>query len=147
MITITTINDSWYFIDTFRVLPNASGTYDENNLTWENARDLIYSYESKRIDLSAADLAKIKAIEDALNPVASAADVNTKQDRLVSTVNIKSINGQTILGSGDLTVSAEDSNMLDGQDGLYYLDRANHTGEQPISSVTNLQTELDRIDK
>ena len=32
--------------------------------------------------------------------------VNTKQDTLVSGTNIKTVNGSSILGSGDLTVSA-----------------------------------------
>lgn len=36
-----------------------------------------------------------------------------------------------------------DAETLDGQDGAYYLSRANHTGTQAISTVTGLQTALD----
>jgi len=36
----------------------------------------------------------------------TAAQIGTKQDQLVNQVNIKSINGDTLLGSGDLTIAA-----------------------------------------
>lgn len=42
----------------------------------------------------------------------------------------------------DGTGSGLDADLLDGQSGAYYLNRANHTGEQAISTVTNLQTQL-----
>lgn len=35
------------------------------------------------------------------------------------------------------------ADTLDSQDGTYYLNRANHTGSQAISTITNLQTTLD----
>ena len=37
----------------------------------------------------------------------------------------------------------DDSEQLEGQNGAYYLNRANHSGTQAISTVTNLQTALD----
>lgn len=43
------------------------------------------------------------AMQDASNAIQA---VNGKQDKLVSGVNIKTINGQSVLGSGDLTVTA-----------------------------------------
>ena len=42
-----------------------------------------------------------------LNANVSQAEVSSKQDRLVSGTNIKSINGNSLLGSGDLTISAD----------------------------------------
>lgn len=39
--------------------------------------------------------------------------------------------------------SGVDADLLDGQQGSYYLARANHTGAQAISTVTGLQTALD----
>ncbi len=39
--------------------------------------------------------------------------------------------------------SGMDADLLDGQHGSYYLDRAHHTGSQAISTVTSLQSELD----
>ena len=38
-------------------------------------------------------------------------DLSNKQDTLVSATNIKTINGSTLLGSGDLTVSASDQDI------------------------------------
>ena len=49
--------------------------------------------------------------------------------------------------SSILTVDGAGSNLdadkLDGEQGSYYLDRANHTGTQAISTVSGLQTALD----
>ena len=42
-----------------------------------------------------------------LNANVSQAEVSTKQNKLVSGTNIKTINGNSILGSGDLTISAD----------------------------------------
>lgn len=68
----------------------------------------------------------------------------TKQDTLVSGANIKSINGQSIVGSGDLTVGgAVDS--VNGQTGVVVLDKsdvglsnADNTSDldKPISTAT-----------
>ena len=40
-------------------------------------------------------------------------------------------------------VLLEDAAMLEGEDGAYYLERANHTGSDQISDVTGLQAALD----
>lgn len=45
------------------------------------------------------------AQQAALNLKADASTVSGKQDTLVSGTNIKTINGQSILGSGDITIS------------------------------------------
>lgn len=45
----------------------------------------------------------------------------------------------TVDGAG----SGLDADLLDGQHGSYYLNRANHTGTQAISTIVNLQDELD----
>ena len=39
--------------------------------------------------------------------------------------------------------SGGDADTLNGEDGAYYLDRANHTGTQAISTIDGLQTALD----
>jgi hypothetical protein len=44
----------------------------------------------------------------------------------------------TVDGAG----SALDADLLDGQNGTFYLDRTNHTGTQAQSTVTNLVTDL-----
>lgn len=48
-------------------------------------------------------------------------------------------NIKTLDGSG----SGLDADLLDGQHGTYYRDRANHSGTQAISTVSGLQTALD----
>lgn len=54
------------------------------------------------------------------------------------------VEGNTVWHAGnDGAASGLDADLLDGQQGGYYLDRANHTGSQAISTVTGLQTELD----
>lgn len=50
-------------------------------------------------------------------------------------------NGSTItIGSGG---TADNSALLQGQNGAYYLSRANHTGTQAISTVSGLQAAID----
>lgn len=60
----------------------------------------------------------------------------------------------TAIGAGDMSTTvydvdedgkvdmANDSELLEGEDGAHYLDRANHTGTQAISTVTGLATAL-----
>jgi hypothetical protein len=48
------------------------------------------------------------------NKIITSVDLATKQNTLVSGTTIKTVNGESILGSGDMTVSAADSNPLQG---------------------------------
>lgn len=66
MITITTINNSWYFIEDLVIKPNSSSVYDENTLNKSQAKDLLESVESKRISLSSDDLLKVQNKYNAL---------------------------------------------------------------------------------
>jgi hypothetical protein len=61
------------------------------------------------LDKTAVGLGNVDNTSDANKPVATAVTtaLGLKQDTLVSAVNIKTINGSSILGSGDLTVSGE----------------------------------------
>lgn len=45
----------------------------------------------------------------------------------------------------ELSVFASDSELLQGEDSDYYLDRANHTGTQAMGTVTGLGTALDEL--
>lgn len=47
------------------------------------------------------------------------------------------------LNTSQITVVSGDADTLNGEDGSYYLDRSNHTGTQAISTIDNLQDELD----
>lgn len=84
-----------------------------------------------------------------------------KQSTLISASNIKTINSQSLLGSGDIVISSggpgdmtkvvyditnngivDNSELLQGQNSAYHLNRVNHTGTQAESTVTNLITDL-----
>lgn len=60
MITITTINNSWYFLGDLVIKPNSSSTYQEENLSKNQAKDLLESVSSKRVSLSPEDLIKVQ---------------------------------------------------------------------------------------
>ena len=55
---------------------------------------------------------------------------------------IKPIDDPEIEGGGDMTKAVFDPQDIDDD----AFDRTNHTGEQPISSITNLQTKLDALE-
>lgn len=57
-----------------------------------------------------SDDENILTTESYLNLKQILANLNTKQDALVSGKNIKTVNGETLLGEGDLTVTAESVN-------------------------------------
>lgn len=67
MITINTINNSWYFIKETVIKPNTSLTYDEALLNKSQTKDLLESVSSKRISLSPEDLIKVQARYDSFN--------------------------------------------------------------------------------
>lgn len=60
MITINTINNSWYFIKETVIKPNTSLTYDETLLNKSETKDLLESVSSKRVSLSSEDLIKVQ---------------------------------------------------------------------------------------
>ena len=94
MITITTINNSWYFInDDFRIRPNETEVYDETTLTYRQVRDLLNAERNNRIVLSEAD-------KEILNSRLSILDGNISESEL------KTINGESILGTGDISVGS-----------------------------------------
>lgn len=67
MITITTINNSWYFLGDLVIKPNSSSAYQEENLSKNQAKDLLESVSSKRVSLSSEDLIKVQDRYDSFN--------------------------------------------------------------------------------
>lgn len=64
------------------------------------------------------------------------------QQKLTSGTSIKTINGQSLLGSGDITISSStDANTLDGFDSSYFLDYNNLSNKPYIPSLTGYATE------
>lgn len=86
--------------------------------------------ESSAGSMSASDKTKLN----------NATDTNT-----VSTIVMRDASGNFTAGTitADLVgnaSTADDADLLDGQEGTYYLDRANHTGTQTASTISDLQT-------
>jgi hypothetical protein len=86
-------------------------------VTVDNASDLFpivdtSAAETKKITPSALKTAlalnNVDNTSDANKPVSSATQsaLNAKQDTLVSGTNIKTVNGTSVLGSGDITISS-----------------------------------------
>ena len=137
-----------------------TGAYNDLSGTPTNATTSVAGL------MSASDKTK-------LNGIASGAEVNVNADWNANSGDAEILNKPTIpVNLGDLSnVSSAtatagqvlkydgtqwapgtdatqggagtDADLLDGQDGTYYLNRANHTGTQAISTITNLQNSLD----
>lgn len=65
--------------------------------------------------------------------ITSHQDISGKQDKLVSGTNIKTINGISILGSGDITISGGSGGSSSGS-GAY--PQINHDNSDPIVTIT-----------
>lgn len=78
--------------------------------------------ETRRLILTNSgmvDLSEYLTKAEAETLYANLDSVNNKQDKLISGTNIKSINGQSILGSGNITISGGDSSGEDEYAGNY----------------------------
>ena len=120
------------------------GILDAHDLVDEAKRDAA---EARETGLEAQVLAR--EAQDAIEHI----DLSSKQDVLESGVNIKTINGQEILGSGDLVIKEDedinyqelpDGTSLDSiiETGIYSLKHANNfpvgTDEEGTLTVTKL---------
>ena len=98
----------------FLVVPNTSGTKIQNSVTsimvtgklgwWMNGG----SVEQVQSDWTQTDSSQVDYIKHKpnLEIYATKTELNTKQDTLVSGTNIKTINNQSIVGSGNVTIEA-----------------------------------------
>ena len=80
--------------------------YSKNKYTYVRfVRDLSpKSLKEKVIELEQSIPTKLSQLENDANYI-TASDLNAKQDTLVSGTNIKTINGESILGSGDIIIN------------------------------------------
>lgn len=76
------------------IVAGATSQYWRGDKTWQT------------LDKNSVGLANVSNTADSDKPVSTATQtaINTKQNTLVSGTNIKTVNGNSILGSGDLTV-------------------------------------------
>jgi hypothetical protein len=82
---------------------------------------------------------KEQLVQDVLQ--AGGVSLDSKQDTLVSGQNIKTINNQSLLGSGNITISGEGGG---GTDDHSILVNRELPDQHPISAITSLQTTLDQ---
>ena len=82
------------------------GPDSQNTLFWGQAGQQNISAQGSGTDYDINLIPKgTGKLEYAGSEVATVSQVNAKQDTLVSGTNIKTINGNSVLGSGDLTIS------------------------------------------
>ena len=128
--------------DTVYTLPNASATVlggikvgtnlsiDANGVLSANDTNVSFTeISNKPTNLSGYGItdAYTKTQVDSLIP-----DISTKQDNLVSGTNIKTINGQSVLGSGDIEITGEEVDLTN-----YY---------SKIETETLLSAKVDKVD-
>lgn len=122
-----------------------------------NSGELTSALSGKADKIHSHSTSDITGLDATLSNLA--ADLNNKQDNLVSGTNIKTINGQSVLGSGNIVItgggsggglSIEDKTKLDGieeeatknkTDG-FLLSRSNHTGLQSMNTISGLAESL-----
>ena len=100
IINITTINESYYFIKNKVIGPNSTGDVDADTLTYTEIRDLIYAELNLRITLSEQD-------REELNKLL------VLKDNQISEAELKTINGESIVGEGDITTNVSVESISD----------------------------------
>ena len=94
--------------------------------------------ETDELIKSDDDLTKTEAdnLYQAKGNYATEADVQAKQDVLVSGVNIKTVNGASLLGEGNIEFNTESSTITDAPiDGKYYVRKDGSWTEMPTTST------------
>ena len=119
------------------------GTRGKPGVEWMRVYDPLITYSpGEAVSYSGSSFIKVGVSESGVTPSISP---NQSWDVLAE-------KGGSGAGSGDMVAATYDTNgsgvvdnseALNGQNSAYYLDRANHTGAQAISTVTGLQAALD----
>ena len=115
-------NGSLYTIDSNGIVAligsGSTGTVDLSNYYTINETDnAISTAINALINGAPGTLDTLKELADAVNSNKSLVDalneaISNKQDKLVSGTNIKTINGESILGTGDITISDGTENAI-----------------------------------
>lgn len=130
-------NDAWEKLGEFKANVDLSGYYtktETNTLVNTTKSNLDKSIENLNTDITAKLDTKLDTVV-ANETLATKDEVNRKQNILVSGTNIKTINGESILGLGDLVIDTSVLNTV-----------GTHTGKAMSQKATTdaIQSETER---
>ena len=103
-------------------------------------QDVITDLETIRSG-AALGATALQSVPDTYALKSEIPDITTKQDKLVSGTNIKTINGNSLLGSGDITIEGGNVDLSD----YYTKSQTNALVNPKLSQVTLTQAEYDAL--
>ena len=115
---------------------------DKANIsTWKQywGEESSLSYQSWSINAATTSQAGLMTSSDKTK--LDGIDLSTKQDKLVSGTNIKTINGNSLLGSGDITIEGGNVDLSD----YYTKQQTNELVNPKLSQVTLTKAEYDAL--
>lgn len=113
--------------------------YDASTTSWYDAPAITVTAESIGYDNSLTGLTADN-IQDAVDEIASLAVTDGDKGDITVTAGVWELEAAAVLSkllTVDGAASALDADLVDGQHGSYYLSRANHTGTQTASSISD----------
>ena len=106
----------------------------------DTKQDVISDLETIRSG-AAKGATALQSVPDTYALKSEIPDITTKQDTLVSGTNIKTINGTSLLGSGDITIEGGNVDLTD----YYTKSQTNALVSPKLSQVTLTQSEYDAL--
>ncbi len=98
------------------LIDNINTVLMSDDTTLDEIQELVNFIKQNRTDLDALGISNIAGLVDALAVKANSTDVNTalagKQATLVSGVNVKTLNGNSLLGSGNILIDTSSYETL-----------------------------------
>ena len=107
-----------------------------------NTESAVYDgTEAKEVNVDLSPYLTSETAQETYQPkgnYATLAQVQAKQDQLVSGTNIKTVNGASLLGEGDIIISGSDSDLTDAPiDGTYYCRKDGSWVPVPSSGIVD----------
>ena len=116
-------------------------TYNNDKATFATKDEIPTDYVTT--ETAEATYAKKTEIPDTSDFVTTV-QLNGKQDTLISGNNIKTINGASILGEGDITIESPEGGIIDApNDGKLYGRKSTQWSEVVIPDTSNLATKTE----
>ena len=140
-IYFTLLDGNWeeyiWYNDSFVMIGSNAGDLS-NYYTKQEIDEKIASLEAQIPDVS--DFVTSQDLQDQLADYATTVDLQSKQDTLISGTNIKTINGQSILGSGNIEIQGGTGTTVplaqpDVIGGFYSVDNSADEGTQVFVGV------------